>query len=679
MGGKARRRAAGALALGGLAALAAGRAMQRSPGMGGTANPAAVPASGGGGQPAAGVAGAPPNYPRWFTAATEAVDRALGWDKLPLPLALTVLGGIRMRMRERNLYDTETPASRAAAAARLPAPDPRQVTARSDDGSYNDLGDPAMGANQARFGRNVPLADTFPEAEPAILSPNPRTVSNELLARREFIPATTLNLFAATWLQFMVHDWFSHGKNSKQHKWRIPLAEDDPFPQRPMEILHTRRDPSADRDPDRPPTYSNVVTHWWDASQLYGSDARTVARGRSGVDGKLTIGADGLLPVDPATGTAVAGVQGNWWFGLALMHHLFALEHNAVCDRLRADFPRWSDDDLFDHARLVIAALLAKIHTVEWTPAILGHPALQVAMRANWWGLEMERLSRLVGRLSDSEVISGIPGGPRDHFGVPYSITEEFVAVYRMHPLIPDAFSFRSHRDNQVLEVRQFPEVADRNARRLIEQLPFADLLYSVGTSHPGAITLRNFPNHLRLRREPDGSVIDLAAIDIMRSRERGVPRYNHFRRLVHRPPVRSFAELTDKPEWAEEIRRVYDGQIDRVDLSVGLFAEPLPQGFGFSDTAFRIFTVMASRRLNSDRFFTIDFNAHTYTQAGIDWIADNTFATVLTRHFPALAPSLRGVKNSFAPWTVATPAAAARPAQAGPVPDAYPVRGEGA
>ena len=58
------------------------------------------------------------------------------------------------------------------------------------------------------------------------------------------------------------------------------------------------------------------------------------------------------------------------------------------------------------------AALLAKIHTVEWTPAILGHPALQVAMRANWWGFQEERLSRVFGRLSDNEIISGIPGHP---------------------------------------------------------------------------------------------------------------------------------------------------------------------------------------------------------------------------------------------------------------------------
>ena len=620
-------------------------------------------------------------YPRWFTGLTEAVDRAVGWDKLPLPLALATLAGIRMRMRERNLYDTATSTYQHGVDEQLPPPNPRHVVARTDDGTYNDLNDPTMGAAQTRFGRNVPVTDTYPEPEPAILLPNPRTVSNELLARDTFQPATTLNLLAAAWLQFMVHDWFSHGKNSKQHKWQIPLSADDPFPHHPMEILHTRRDPRAAHGDALPPTYSNVVTHWWDASQIYGSDTHTVARGRAGHDGKLKIGDDGLVPLDPHTGTDLAGVQGNWWIGLSLLHNLFVLEHNAVCDRLRAAHPGWDDDDLFNHARLIIAALLAKIHTVEWTPAILGHPALQIAMRANWWGLEGERLVNLLGRWSDDEIISGIPGGPTDHFGVPYSITEEFVAVYRMHPLLPDDYQFRSLADNRLLEERQFPDVADRNARLLLGRVGMADGYYSFGTTHPGAITLHNYPKHLSLRREPDGTIIDVGTIDIMRSRERGVPRYNAFRELCHRPAVRSFDELTENPQWVEQLRRVYNNQIDRVDVTVGLYAEPLPQGFGFSDTAFRIFTVMASRRLNSDRFFTKDFDERTYSKVGLDWIAENTLMSVLVRHFPALAVALRGVKNGFAPWSSAPAVLDSRrpaPARPVPVPDAYPVPGEG-
>ena len=54
---------------------------------------------------------------------------------------------------------------------------------------------------------------------------------------------------------------------------------------------------------------------------------------------------------------------------------------------LAATYPEKDDQWLFDKARLVISALMAKIHTVEWTPAIIANPVTERAMYANWWGL----------------------------------------------------------------------------------------------------------------------------------------------------------------------------------------------------------------------------------------------------------------------------------------------------
>ena len=128
------------------------------------------------------------------------------------------------------------------------------------------------------------------------------------------------------------------------------------------------------------------------------------------------------------------------------------------------------------------------------------------------------------------------------------------------------------------------------------------------------------------------------------------MPRYNEFRRLFHLKPVETFEELTDNPETAEELREVY-GDVERVDRMVGMFAEPKPKGFGFSDTAFRIFVLMASRRLKSDRFFTRDYRPEVYTQTGLDWVEHNSMRDVLLRHHPELEPALKGVQNPFAPW----------------------------
>jgi hypothetical protein len=155
----------------------------------------------------------------------------------------------------------------------------------------------------------------------------------------------------------------------------------------------------------------------------------------------------------------------------------------------------------------------------------------------------------------------------------------------------------------------------------------------------------------LKVYRRPDGRLQDLGATDILRTRELGVPRYNDFRRLLHLDPAASFDELTGNPSWAAEIRDAYAGDIEKVDVVIGMYAERRPAGFVFSDTAFRIFIRMASRRLNSDRFLTEHYTPEVYARAGLDWIAGNTMATVLLRHHPALRAALDGVDNAFTPW----------------------------
>jgi Animal haem peroxidase len=582
----------------------------------------------------------------WLASLAVAVDRRKRWDRFPTPIALALILGIRAVLRARNLYDQNDAESLPKVD---PQPEPRWLVARTVDGAYNDLSSPAMGMAGTRFGRNVPPRHTEPERDPRLMTPNPRRVSTELLARGpDMIPATSLNVIAGAWLQFQTRDWFSHASDP-QRPFTVPRPAGDTWPEDPILLPRTGRDPNAGTDPPR--TFVNTETHWWDASQVYGSTVefqRAIRKPDLG-PGKVAIGADGLIDVDPALLGSSGGLDG-WWIGLELLHTAFMREHNAVCDVLHAAYPSWSDDQVFDKARLVIAALIAKIHTVEWTTAILAHPVLQIGMRANWFGIAEERVHRLLGRISDSEVISGIPGSAVDHHSAPYAITEEFVAVYRMHPLVPDEFDLRSIARPDVVDRQEFLDLAGLRSRGVLERHGVVDLLYSLGTAHPGAVTLHNHPRFLQRFRRDDGMEIDLAALDILRSRERGVPRYNAFRRLLGLPEARSFADLAKDPTVAAELAAVYDS-IDDVDLTIGLYAEPPPAGFGFSDTAFRIFILMASRRLKSDRFFTTDFTPEVYTPEGMRWIGDNDMSTVLLRHYPELAPVLRSVDNAFAPW----------------------------
>jgi len=586
--------------------------------------------------------------------ALEAFNRAVPWYRLPKWLALANLSQIRKTLREENLHDTnrlDTDDNYEPEWDTASAVDQSVLQARTADGTYNDLEGPRMGAKGMRFGRNIPLAQVKAANPSELLTPNPRTISETLLARREFVPATSLNVLACAWIQFMTRDWFSHGQNDPEAPYEIGLREGDSWPTKPMRVQRTRKDVSRCPMSNGPPTFTNDVTHWWDASQVYGSDAATQAKLRTYQGGKLKLSLDQRLLTDDESGAELTGfITDTNWAPLTLLHTIFAREHNSICDALSLAYPTWKDEELFARARLVNAALLAKIHTVEWTPALLSNPTTTTAMYANWWGVLGKEARDGLGRVIDDEVFSGIPGGSKNHFGVPYAITEEFVAVYRLHSLVPDSYKFWNLQDHEVITSVELPALLGLTGTKLLDEVGVENALYSFGISNPGALRLHNYPNHLRKLERHDNELVDLATIDLLRDRERGVPRYNDFRELLHLPRAKSFAALTDNPQWAKELQSVYK-DVDQVDLLTGTLVEPLPPGMAFGDTQFRIFVLMASRRLNSDRFFTSDFNDEVYSKVGMSWVRDNTMTSVILRHYPALSAALNHVSNPFAPW----------------------------
>jgi hypothetical protein len=571
------------------------------------------------------------------------INRRRPWYEVPHPFQGLNLLAARLDLRDMNLFG-EMPPSRDGET-----PPPEVLKARTPGGRWNDLEHPDMGAAGTEFTRNIDPKKIRPEKPPRLYDPNPREVSLELMTRDTFKPASTLNSLAAAWIQFENHNWFFHGHGEPDDVMEVPPVEGDDWPE---DHMYIRRTVPLPRHHDDGAGYGNTETHWWDGSQLYGSTLERQKEVRAFKDGKLRLEPDGRLPGDPnQDGVDLAGFNENWWFGLSCLHTLFTKEHNAICDVLKRENPAWDDQRLFDTAWLINSALMAKIHTVEWTPGIVNTPALWLAMNVNWSGALGQTIKNRFGRLSDSEIFSGIIGSPQEHHGAPFQLTEEFVSVYRMHPLIRDDWEIHSLQTGQVLEVHEFDELMGARTRSFMDGFEIGQLLYSLGVQPPGAITLHNYPRALQRHRRINGELLDLATLDILRDRERGVPRYNDFREEMRMPRMRSFDELTPDKRWAEQIRRVYGNDIDKVDLQVGMYAEPRPAGFGFSDTAFRVFILMASRRLKSDRFFTTDFRPEVYTQTGIDWVNNTKMSDVLLRHYPELAPALDGLPNAFLPW----------------------------
>ena len=581
----------------------------------------------------------------------EVINRYVPWHRLPVRLGLLNLEAFRQVLRERNLFDSQPREAPPRARPVPPAPPAERArVTRMFDGTNNDLSAPAMGSVGMAFGRNL-----RPDYRPDLFDePNPVIVSQQLLHREHFLPALSLNLLAAAWIQFQVHDWVTHS--------RYPLGKDDvhvPLPRgmtwsntpdgRPEQEMRIAGNIPFPDDRPNPmsPVFPNDTTPWWDGSEVYGADA---AKSRQLRDGpKLRLTPDGYLPAD-VKGFEITGFNESWWLGLGGLHTLFAREHNLLCDELRAHYRDWGDEQVYQTARLIVSALIAKIHTVEWTPAILGTEVIDTGLKSNWYGPPAhDWLYQLGLWLVDSHARVGIPKTMPDHSGVPYSLTEDFITVYRMHPLLPDDYRFADHRTGEALGSRSFADIQGAKADGELHGFGLENTLYSFGLSHPGAITLHNYPRSLQ-KFERNGEVIDLSVVDLVRTRRRGVPRYNDFRAGLHKPRIRHWEQLCDNPESVRRMKDIYRS-VDEVDTMVGLFAETPPEGFGFSDTAFRIFILMASRRLQSDRFLTVDFRPEIYSPFGMDWIANNGMTSIILRHCPDLAAVLPRTASAFVPW----------------------------
>ena len=596
------------------------------------------------------------------------------WYHRPQLLALLTLAYMREKLNAHNL-GTSYPAGRLVAfQAPGQVPPPGASHYRCADGSWNSLTDPKAGAAGTRFLRNVASTAIRPEFGEQLLTPNPREISLKLLSRPDgpdgepvVQEVPFLNLLAASWIQFMNHDWVNHGEIVFTDTIDVPLPADDVarrrYWQTKMFIGRSQPDPTRCNGVEEV-AYSaiNEVTHWWDGSQIYGSDQATQDRLRSHVGGKMRLGDDARLPMDDSKGVEDTGFRRNWWVGLSMLHTLFVREHNAICDELATAYPDWEDARLFQVARLINAAVMAKIHTIEWTPAILPNPALDAGMHANWYGLVESALRKGNARRTMSEIkienpeLGGVVGNPLQDHGRRFGLTEEFVEVYRLHSLLPEKLQLRRLDDAKALELLALRATRQAGSVRTTDQHAMADLFFSFGNQHPGKLVLNNFPRFMQELSIPGNPFFDMGTVDIVRARERGVPRYNEFRRQLGLNAISRFEDLSDDAEQVEKLKRVYGrnpADVEKIDLLIGTLSEGhRPTFFGFGETMFQIFILNATRRLQADRFYSDCFNDEYYTPEGLRWIDATDFKAVLLRHYPQLADTgLANIKNAFEPW----------------------------
>lgn len=546
-----------------------------------------------------------------------------------------------------------------------------EPSTRPDNGYGADVQNPRAGAQGSPFGRNCPAIAKESRLNDD-LDPSVQEVAQKLLGRRtedEFYPAgMQLNILAAAWIQAMVHDWVGH-YDDMDPEAEVKLEDGKPYGC-PLESFSFQK--TLERPNDE--AYDSFRTHWWDASWLYGQSQEGVTKTRSFRDGKVRLSE--THPNTKAgsrseTGTYfnTTGDSMNSWLGMSLLQELFLKEHNAVADAIALNHPELAGDDekVFGMARLVIAAELAKIHTIDWTIELLKTRTLKVGMRTNWYGFP-----KAVGNLPDfivavlPEIMKKIGNDTvADDKGVPFSLTEEFTAVYRLHPMLPDELIVHlDYEDENSTNTITLPmtELIGEQGERALRADPARPYQYwnSILRYPCGNLQLHNFPRTLRNLKPTDElgraipHPIDLAAVDLYRDRERGILRFNNLRRSLKIPVYENFLDLTGDETLAAELEEVYgeDG-IERCDLQVCRFAEKKLPGFAISETSFIVFLLMATRRLEADPFLHQYFTEEHYSSTGLEWIENtNTFRDVLERHYPMLVKTIPSDQSAFTPRT---------------------------
>ncbi|XP_052118169.1 alpha-dioxygenase PIOX-like isoform X1 [Arachis duranensis] len=352
----------------------------------------------------------------------------------------------------------------------------------------------------------------------------------------------------------------------------------------------------------------NIRTPWWDASVIYGSNGEVLKRLRTLKDGKIKISEEGEL-LHNENGIAVSGDVRNSWAGVSTLQALFVHEHNSVCDALKKNYPELDDEEIYRHARLVTSAVIAKIHTIDWTVELLKTDTLLAGMRANWYGLLGKKFKDTFGHVG-GKILGGLVGlkRPNNH-GVPYSLTEQFVSVYRMHSLLPDNLQLRDisatpgpNKSPPLIKEIPMKNLIGLEGEKTLTKIGIVSQIVSMGHQACGALELWNYPMWLRdlIPQNLDGSErpdhVDLPVLEIYRDRERNVARYNQFRRALLLIPISKWEDLTDDKEAIEVLEDVYGDDVEELDLLVGLMAEKKIKGFAISETAFIIFLLMATR-----------------------------------------------------------------------------------
>ena len=156
--------------------------------------------------------------------------------------------------------------------------------------------------------------------------------------------------------------------------------------------------------------------------------------------------------------------------------------------------------------------------------------------------------------MDDDRQAAHYVNGGVNHFGSPFNFPEEFICVYRLHPLVPDLIEYRDAGTIPTRSPMKLPVIDTfrGKATDVMRDRGLANWALSMGRQRLGLLTLQQ-SSAVHAEPQDDRAAdsrprqIDIAALDIIRDREHGVPRFNEFRRQYGLRQLTSFDDFIDQ------------------------------------------------------------------------------------------------------------------------------------
>ncbi len=463
---------------------------------------------------------------------------------------------------------------------------------------------PGDGSGEIFYGG--PGSGTFP--------PNAREISNVLYDTQGTSHPNRRRLSNMLWQwgQFLDHD--------------ITLVDSSSSPADFAPIMIPASDPMAPMIPFQrsavaagtgisaanPRQQMNSISSYIDASNVYGSDSvRQTALRDLGNGGRLKTSIGDMLPFNTpglpnagsmdATFFLAGDVRANEQSGLTSMHTLFVREHNRLAGLLADDNPSWNDEELFQTSRKIVGAEMQAITYREFLPALLG--------RGNSRWLSPRRYD-----YDDT---------------IDPSVTNEFAgSIYRFgHSMLPEEMMMApmlgAEADTLPMKDAFFNPsfiASDGTGDTHHMDQILMGLSMSVAEEVDTKVTegIRNF-----LFGAPGSGGMDLAALNIQRGRDHGMPSYNEMRMAYGLAPAESFADITGDRKVQRKLRRLF-GTVHDIDSWVGGLAEDHIRGGSVGELIYTALMDQFTALRDGDRFFYMGDDELMDNQA-IDAVVDLT------------------------------------------------------